>query len=305
MDISALIQQMAIILIFMAVGVIANKTRIIGDDDAKVLSKVVIYVCQPAMILAAVMNNSLPYSNGEVLEILGLSWLFYAVMIALAYILTVPLRIPINSRGVFRFMIIFGNVAFMGYPVVASLFGIEMVFIASICTMPFNILAFSYGIILISGKKDTKIDIKSIINTSFISTLIALAIFFGNIRFPSVIYEATSTLGGMITPASMLVIGAALGSMKLREIFGDWRAYVLCVIKLLLIPLAVWALARLVVKDSDILGLFVVLAAMPAGVLASIFAIQYGGDVKTAGRGVFLTTILSIATVPLLIYILF
>jgi len=306
MDLSALITQLGAMFIFIIIGVIANKTGIITDSGHKTLSKIVLVICQPAMFLSSAMNSQLPYSNLDILKFFGLSWVFYAILLALAYILVPLIRAPKESRGLYRFMVTFGNVAFMGYPIIASMLGNDMVFIAAIFGIPFNILVYSVGIFMVSPQsvEGSKISPKAILNPAFIATLLSLVIFLTRLQFPGFIYQSVKSLGEMITPASMLVIGASLGSMRLKEVFGDFRTYIVSLFKLIVAPVVIWALARLVVDDPAFISMLTITAAMPVAVSSTMVAIQYGGDEGATSRGVFVSTLMSLVTLPCISYFL-
>jgi len=306
MDMMALINQLGTMFIFIVIGIIANKSGVINESGHKMLSKIVLTICQPALILAAAMNSNLSYTNLEILKFFGLSWIFYGVLIALAFILTPLLRAPKNKIGLYRFMVIFGNVAFMGYPIIGSMLSNEWVFVASIFTIPYNSLAYSVGILMVGSgnEKGIRVNPKAILNPALVATVLSLIIVLLRLKFPTVIFSSAKSLGDMITPASMLVIGASLGGMKLRDLFGDARIYVISFFKLIVAPVVIWMLARLVISDKELIAMLTITAAMPVAVASTMISIQYGGDEQSASRGVFLSTILSLLTLPLITYFL-
>ncbi|MCW5336067.1 AEC family transporter, partial [Pseudomonas aeruginosa] len=107
----------------------------------------------------------------------------------------------------------------------------------------------------------------------------------------------------LTTPLAMLLMGATLAAMNVKEIFNDWRVYPYAVIKQLGLPLLMWPLLKWVIKDPFILGITFLLAAMPVANMSVLFATEYHRDEKLAAKNVFITTLLSIITVPMVIYI--
>ena len=103
----------------------------------------------------------------------------------------------------------------------------------------------------------------------------------------------------------MLIIGCALAQMKLRRVFDQWRLYVLCAVKLLLFPACVWAILRRVVNNELMVAITVLLISMPVATNSTIISYRCGGDQETASAGIFLSTLLSLGTLPLLMYLLF
>jgi hypothetical protein len=265
----------------------------------------VLYVCGPLLIIKSVLNVEFTYGISDVLMLI----LYAVILMLLALVIgVVSARLICGSsplRGVFSLVTAFGNVFFMGVPVVTALYGDNAVFLLSICVMPFNFFIFSVGIFLILGKSGQKIPWKKLLlNPSLYATIIALPIFFLQIALPGPVVEVCNYLGQMVVPISMILIGAALGRMSLKSIFNNGLSYAVCAVKLVVTPIAVFFLLRLFVKDPLILGLLTVVAAMPSASISPILCAEYGGDSAFASRCVFLTTLLSLATVPAIVWLL-
>ena len=110
-----------------------------------------------------------------------------------------------------------------------------------------------------------------------------------------------NALGAMTTPAALLVVGSSLAEMPARELVGGPRLWVCALVRLVGAPLAVWALFRLFVPDPVMLAILVVVAGMPVATNGTMLCYQYGGDTKTMAQGTFVTTVASVATIPLLV----
>jgi predicted permease len=305
MDMAHIINQMLVLLILLIVGVIACKTGITDEVSNQRLTKIVIHIAQTACTLGSVMNVESSFTGMELLILVGVSCLTYVLLIVIAFFVPRILRVPRADWGLYSFMTIFGNVGFMGFPVIASIFGQEAVFYAALCNIPFSILAFSLGIALVTGHGGKlKIDFKQVINAPFLATFVAIAIFALDIRVPEALADAVTRTGDMIIPLAMLIIGGSLGNMKLKDIFCEWRTYVFAVIRLILLPILVWAILRLFVTNEMMLGIVTVITAMPVAAIATMFSIEYGGNEAVASRTVVLTTVLSVFTIPLVVYLL-
>ena len=215
------------------------------------------------------------------------------------------MRVKREDRGTYNFMLSFGNVVFVGFPVLSALYGDDIIFFASICSMPFNILAYSVGIILISGKGvRTGLNLKMLLNPAMVSVIVALLLFFFHIRLPAFFCEAAGALGNMVIPGAMLLIGVTLGGASLKDMVKGGRVYLVCLIKLVLSPVLVWLVFRLFIHDELYLGIMVVSAAMPSAVITNMLSMEYGGNVEAGSQGVFMTTLISLVTIPLMVYVL-
>jgi hypothetical protein len=287
---------MLVLLIMLVVGVISRKAGITDDVGNKKLSRLLINVCQSAMMLSSVMNSETELSITAVFKIIGVSMLLYVLLIAFSYLVPLVLHAPRQDRKLYRFMSIFGNVGFMGFPVISSIFGSEAVFYASLFNIPFNLLMYTLGISLASGE--------GIFNVPLVATLVSLAIFLLHIQFPYAITEATSMLGDMVVPAAMIVIGTSLGGMSLKKMLGNWRLYIFTPIKLIVLPIVVYYLFGLFVHDEMVLGIATVMAALPVATNCTMLCLEYGGNEDLASSATFMTTVLSVATIPLIVYLL-
>ena len=305
MDMTNIINKMLVLLILLLVGYIANKAKILDESRTRALTTLVLNITQSALILGAIMNLEEAVSAKKVCGILLLSFGMYIFLGLIAVVVPYILHTKKSDFGVYRFMTIFGNVGFMGYPVISAIFGQDAIFYTVLFNIPFNLLSYSLGIMLISGGKDGfKFDYKLLINFPLIASLISVVLCFFNIHYPQPLVEATTSLGDMTTPGAMLVLGSTLAMQPLKKVFGDWHAYGLTFIRLLLIPCAAYFVFSHIVTDKLLLGILVVVSGMPVATNATMLTMEYGGNLEVASKTVVLSTILSVASIPLMVYLL-
>jgi predicted permease len=198
-------------------------------------------------------------------------------------------------------MTVFGNVGFIGFPVVSAIFGDSAIFYASIFNLPFNLLVYTIGVLfLTNGQKQGKMDWKLLVSPCVLASLVTLVIALGHIRVPSLVGEAMDLLGQVTTPAALLIIGSSLAKLPLKTVTGTPRIWGLAVLRLLVLPVLVWALLRLWLHNELILGIAVVITGMPVASVCTMLCLQYGGDQTAASQGTFVTTACSLVTIPLL-----
>lgn len=306
MNMDALSEQMILLFALILVAYIASKIKFLPANSNKVLSDLVVNITNPATILYAVATSSRTLSNGAVLGILGITTLTLAGQILLAHGYTKVLRIDPRPAGVYRFMLVFSNCGFLGYPMVRALFGGDAVFVASMYNLVFQILSFTYGVRQVGGDPSSRqVTPKMFMTPMVITSVLALVLYLLNVPFHPMLVEALSLLDRITSPASMLVIGCVLAAYPLKTIFGGWHVYLFCVVRLIVIPVIVWAVLRLFVTDTLILGVMVVISAMPAATNTVLVCSKYNGDESTAASGLFVSTALSLVTLPILLRILF
>lgn len=296
---------MLVLLILLLVGVAAAKTGVVDQETNRRLTRFALVFPQSAQIISSVVGEDLDISAGQLLGVFGAACVMYGVLIALGFLTPVLYRFKKEDRGIYSFMTIFGNVGFMGFPVAETLFGSKGLFYAAILNMPFNLLAYTLGISLLHrGQGKTKISWRQLLNAPLISAIIAIVLLLTKIHIPTPVADAIDLLGDTIVPLAMIIIGASLGSQKMSEVFGDWRAYAFAPVRLLVAPVLVWAALRLFITDTVLLGTMTVLAAMPVASFATMLSIQYGGNERIASRTVFVTTVLSVVTIPIVCWLL-
>jgi len=140
-----------------------------------------------------------------------------------------------------------------------------------------------------------------------LSSALTLALFFLHIQLPDVVNTALFTMGDATTPMAMLILGCTIAEMPLRELFDEWRVYIFVVLKLLIMPVLVFLLLRPLAGSVDPLlaQVLVVLSAVPVATNATMLSIEYGGNNKLVAQGIFFSTIISVLTIPLLVFILY
>ncbi len=304
MDIAVVFRQMSVMMLMLCVGVVSAKAGVVDAETNRRLSRFAIAVPQSATILASAMDLEESVSALTVLGVLGVGCVMYAVLIALGLAVPRLARVKDADRGVYSFLTIFGNVGFMGFPLVGALFGSRAVFYAALLCVIFNLLCYTVGVRFISGGRDGRFTWRKLLSAPLISSALAVAIVFLPVRWPEPVREATRQLGDMILPLSMIIVGASLGEQKLKDVFLDGRVYAFAPVRLLAAPVALWAVLGLFVKDKLLLDVVTVLGGTPAASVCAMLSIQYGANEKLATRAVFLTTVLSLGTVPLICWML-
>jgi len=303
MDMQAIIGQLAVLFILVLAGYVACKAKAIPPETGKTLTKVVFNITLPCTILSTVAGGNLTITGGETALFMLFSLLAFLVFFVFAVITSRALGGGKDNRGLFVSMIILGNVTFMGLPVSNAILGPESAFFVALFNIPFWIINFSVAPIMISGRGGS-FDPKVLINPSLIAALLVVPLAIVGFRAPAVIADALRLTGSVTTPAAMLIVGITLAQVPVRHVFSEWRLYPLTFVKLLLVPFVVWLLFRQFITDELMLGVLVVMSAMPTAANVAMLAIEYKGNSRIASSGIFLTTLLSGATVPLVVYFL-
>jgi len=305
MDMNTIINQMAVLFLILAIGYFGCKIGILSDVANKHITRLVANIVLPCLVMDSMLGTGLDISGHDAFIFLLLSAATFVIILAIAFISPIILRTRKVDRGIYHFMVAFSNVGFIGYPVNQAIFGSDSLFFVALYCIIFNIFCFSLGIAFLSGSGG-KLDLKKIfLSPILITTFVAFAIFILDIKLPKFLLDTFDTVGAIGVPAGMLLVGSALGQIPVRSVFSEWRLYAASLIRLIVVPIAVWAVFRLFVKDEFVLALLTVMAALPVATNCTILSIQYGADDILASKAVFISTLLSMITIPLLVYVLF
>ncbi|HEY8889567.1 MAG TPA: AEC family transporter [Clostridium sp.] len=299
---SQLINQIIVLFIIMAVGFYAKKKKFLNDTVDKGLSELLLNVTLPFMIVTSfnIKYEAEMVSNAQ--KILIYSFLIHISLIFISKIFF--FKVPKTKQQVYRFITIFSNTGFMGYPVLESIYGGKGVFYAAIFNIAFNIIVWTVGVMLFTGEKDFKSMRKAVANPAILAVIIGVILFVFSIKLPLPIENAIKLVGSTTTPISMIIVGSMLAEMKFKDAFSDFSIYYATFVRLLIVPMIVYAVLKLLKVDDLLLKICVILQAMPAAVMAPLLAEKYGGDNLLASQCVFITTIISAVTIPIVILFL-
>lgn len=305
MELYDVFNQILIIFLIMIVGYASKRLNAVTDGFCKGLVGFVTNISLPALIISSMEYDFSPQMlvmSGKILIISGVA---YLVSILLANIITAVYKMEDSKKAVFKFMIIFANVGFMGIPVINAIYGSEGVFYTAIYNMPFNFLVWTLGVIILKGGREkSKITLKSFVNPGTVSVLIGFIIFIFSIKLPGPIGSTIDMIGSLTTPLSMFYIGTMLAGMKIKHLFSDKSTFIMSIFRLIILPAVIFLILKPFVSNRLLIGVPIVLNAMPAAANSAIMAGLYDGDVYTASQGIFISTMLSIATIPLLVLLL-
>ena len=289
-----LLQQTIIMFALMLLGLLLSRRGMITEQGSRDLSNVLLYAVIPCVILRSYMSEF----STEKLRAMGLSALIaviaFAASIAVAY-LTCGTRHRIEN-----FAVAFGNAGFIGIPLVTAVFGPEAAFyVVSFSTFA-NLLQWTYGIVIISGKKETMNLRMVFVNPVFISMVIGIALFVLQPTLPTVVTGTIGYIADGNTVLAMIILGYYLSKVQLRGLFADVRLYLFSALRLLVVPAdTILVFLPFPFARGEIALITLIAAATPIASSTAIFAQKFDQDYRRAVSYVCLSTFLSVATLPL------
>ena len=305
---------MIILFIIVGCGFFARKIGWTDDKFDAGLTKLIMNISCPALILDSVLGNTDLPDAPFIMNILVISFVAFAVLIVVAWVAPKIYRTPRESIGAHQFTIAFGNTGFIGFAVIGAIIGSNAVLYASMYNIVFNIIIFSFGAYFVSASGSVQISTHERIENMLVhlrspamlacvgALMLALL---GVTDTEGIVGRTCDMLGAMTPPASMLVIGSTLAKYNFKEMLGNWRVYPTALLRLIAAPAVFYLVGSLLTNDTYLLGVLALENGMPAAALGTMFCLAYGGDLKTMSQGMFVTTILSVITIPLVTLALF
>lgn len=305
MQFIVVLNQVAVLFILIIIGFILKKLKIITDEFGKGLTSLIIYVTLPMLVITS-MNYEFSkelFDNSIKILIYGSGVFLFMILVSMLFVKVFHADKP--QKGVYQYLIVFPNTGFMGYPILLSVFGQIGIFYGAIFSLLFNFLIWTLGIVFVNQEKDTKINLKMLINPGIIAVIVGFTLFIFSIRLPDVIYKPLELVGDTTTPLAMMLVGSLLGDAKFSDMVKNIRLFIIVLIRLIMIPCIILIVLSYANLPQIVSTTLVILSGMPSAANAAIFARKYDSDYRLASQGVFLTTLLSIGTVPLIIYLSF
>lgn len=294
------LEKMGMLILLMLVGFGCAKAGWIDDSFSQKASRLVLNVFIPSTILTAALGTGEPMSGGEVLLAIGAAFVTFFLGGLLGWLAARPL--PREDRAVAWLSVFFMNNMFIGFPVVQALFGEGAIFCASLSNLPFNLLLYTLGVSCLRADagQGRSFRLREAVTPPLVATLAGVALFFGGCSLPLLVEDTLSTLGAVTVPLSMVVVGVSLSHVPIRRALLDGRAWCICLVRLLLCPLAAWwVLGLFLPAESLALPVLTVIAACPSAAMITILSVRFGGNDGLASRINFLSTLLCAVTLPL------
>lgn len=303
-DIWVLLGVMLELSALILLGLVLTKLHLLDEKGSAVLSTLVVHVFNPALIISSVCEGGLQTQGDTVIEAIICGVFLYALLILIAIVVYMRSKALKEEVSICKMIVIFSNTAFVGYPILRALYGDFAVFVFSLMHLPFNILIFTYGRSLLQKGNHQKMTVKDIFSIGTVSSIVALILYFGNISVPVRVADFFGILGDACVPLSMIVIGVSLAHASWKNVLKSKNINMVVFLRLIVLPILIaWITLPLPISMFN-RELLVISGALPAGSMIVVLAKEYKANDGLASAGVFLTTLLSVVTIPLMLGIL-
>ena len=316
MNFLPLVHAIAMLFLLLVIGYICGRTGVVDSVASKKLSRLVITVTNPALIIYSLIKMEYSAENlgiGFGTLLFGLA--FHIILAVFSYFCCLRLK-PLDERKITEFTIIFGNVGFIGFPILQSLLGDKGLFMGAFFVASFNIVLWTWGLsILARGRKDIPLSPKKVLlNWGTVPCYIGITLYLCKGFLPTVLPEAVTSVfstyvsppimqafsyvAPMCTPISMFIIGALLAGRTPRQLLTNGKIYYLCALKLIVFPLLICGAMKLLGMDTEWIWFGTIVAAMPSATVVTMLAELHDIAPEYSAQVVGTTSLLSVLSMP-------
>ncbi len=312
------LKQVSILIGYILLGYILCRSKVIGKDASKPLSKLLIYVFSPAYSIPSLIRGLDIAYIVDYIVILAAGIAACLIGIGIARLLSALFASEGFERNIYKYMFAFANLGYFGYPLVRGVFGDEMLALFMLFALPINVGINSYGYYILTYDANAEAEtdrrtlilqrIKRVFSFPFFTNVIGIVLGLLPITYPEILFDVLSPAGGCYSVSAMLIAGISLSSYSLKELFTSWKPYLAGAVRLILIPLILggvaFAACKLFSLDDTVLISTLAFAALPAGMNVVVFPEFAGKDGSTGAKSCFVSYIMALLTIPVWFYLL-
>ncbi len=287
----------------MVIGFASIKTRYLDIKIKDAISRLIIRITLPLLMITSLTKLTLDSQKATNSIIMVISSLIVVgILYFSGHITTRFLKLDDAKRRTHISMSTFGNVVFIAYPLIQALLGDEGLLYAALYAFSSDCWLWTAGVYTMSGGTDKSSsfwsNLKKMVTPSTIGFMISLVMLITGLRFTGIIKDVLTNVGSLTTYLSMLFIGMTLAMVDFRNIFRRVSLYVLIAVKMLIIPAMLVLILKFIPIDEVVKSVLILQAAIPTSTVIVILTTDYGCDTIYGAEGVFLSTLISLLTLP-------
>ena len=299
----AMFEQVLILLVFCVIGYVLCKVRLGNPDQSKILSVLLIYFFFPLMSFNTFSGKfTVEYLQDKGL-ILLVSALLLPVVVIVAKLFAKPLGGDPYEKNVNEYSMSMANIGYMGYPLAGAVFGATGMLDCMMFGLPMTIYINTAGYNMLTAGKGQRTVLQKIFTPSMFGILSGCLVGITGLQLPQTVFEIAKMGSNCVAPISMILTGMAISQFSVKELLCNRRVYIICAVRVVLMPVLVWALVKLSGLTFALMPA-VLLYAMPCGMNTIVFPKLVEKDCRLGAGTVLVSTALSMLTIPLCLYFL-
>lgn len=305
MQMSALLSKLALFVIVILIGMYGAKKNILKSEFNRGLTWLVINVFLVASILSSVLAmDASSLSAKEFGTIMLLLWVTYLLTYLISAFIVRVLPLKWDKAPQLELLMSAVNTLFITLPVVETIYGAKGAFIVALGCIPFNVIIYTYGIARLRGSAKGGFRLKDILSTPLLATVAATLLFLLRVPVPGAVRGILSATSAATVPLSMLLVGSSLGNIKLSKAIRDKSMLLIVAERFVIAPLVTYLVMLLICPDPMLRNIMVITAATPSAIIITALSLQNGLDGEYPSEGILVTTLLSMITLPITVYLI-
>lgn len=307
MELSIVIQSIAIISLMILIGAALSKSFRFNEDTRGVFISLIVNVAMPSIILSSIFNVKMDEDTfSTIILVFFISILINLVGIGLGWLLSFTFYNKSKKHAELALLAGLGNTGFIGIPLCAVLIGPEGALYAAIFDAGVDFTIWTVGVLLLQKGKSIGLQtFKSMINIPLVSIFVGLIVSYFHYRPPTLIINLVDQLAALAAPLAMFYIGILVMTLKVSKVKeSGLKVWIPISVKLMMLPALVALLIGYFQLNMTIVQTILIQSMMPTLTLASILFAKYSADEDMGAITTVLATILALLTIPVMIYIL-
>lgn len=287
------------IFVFLGLGFVLNKIKVIDGNAEKALSKVLLTAVLPFMILNSSQHT---YSNEAVngmITCAAFAVCYYALTLIVLRLSLKKVKMPEDERRIMVTCTVFANTGFVGFPLMEALFGAYGLLLAAVFNLCYNLFFYTYAVYLFSKKPHFKL-VEIFKNPVSVASILAIVLFIIPWRMPQFLGDTFKLIGDMTVPMSMMVMGSMLAGVKIKKLITDKKAYVVSALRLMILPAlmlaAVWGVSFFTPMSPETKSVVVLMCALPCGSMNVMYSENHDVAPHFCARTVSLSMVFMLVT---------
>ena len=295
--------QVAVLALFTLIGCVLTKKKIVKSEQSSLLSALAVYVFLPCTAFSTFYTNFTVEYLSQKYPLVLVSTVLLTVLVIAGKIMAKKLQPTGYDRAVYEYSLIISNGSYMGCPLILSLYGSQALLDTMVYMIPLFVYTYTMAYDLLTEQTGKGFNLKRLLTPVMVAMTLGCVVGLTGIRLPAVITQVTSTASACMGPVAMILLGIALSEFHFKDLLGHKQVYIVTAMRLVIIPVAIFAVLKLLKLDFAILPA-IVINAMPCGLNVIIFPKMIGHDCTRGAALVLISTVFSLITIPLCLYFL-
>ena len=296
--------QIGIFLVLICVGIIAVKVKILDGHSLTSVSRLVIQISLPAYIFINAVNSATRQSLADSMIVIPLGIAIYMLLLVVSMLIEKAFHLQGNRKRVFRASLIYGNIGFMGIPLVTVLYPDTALLYVSVFTIVDQLFFWTYGVLLTKPVSDGRrrislANFKNLLSPPLIAIILAIIFIIAQIHIPQFFDSALTAIGNTSMPLALIYIGGVLCISDIRPALRCGELYTGIIVKMTILPVICYVVMCLIGISEDMAGTLAFIVALPGIEMVPMLAKTEGSEGDYAVCAIMMTTIACLLTLPI------